>query len=147
MENYDQAGAGTPVNSTIDGLPIGALHWHDQTVPPSSYTSLLLAYQADVIASAITSAPVIAGDFRLSQNYPNPFNPSTQIDFTLPAEFSVDLKVFNILGQEVAAVAHGLFTPGRHTVTFNAAALASGVYIYRITAGGYTSTKDMLLLK
>jgi hypothetical protein len=95
----------------------------------------------------VTETPGAALTFTLNQNYPNPFNPSTQIEFILPGELKVDLKVYNILGQEVATLLNETLTPGRHSVTFNAGNLASGVYIYRINAGGYTSAKSMLLLK
>jgi hypothetical protein len=85
--------------------------------------------------------------FALSQNYPNPFNPSTKIEFSLPNASSVDLKVFNVLGQEVATLAHGLFTAGSHAVTFDASRLSTGVYLYKLTAGSFVSTKKMLLVK
>jgi hypothetical protein len=143
IENYAQSGNGTPVLSTIDNLPIGALLWDDQTVPAFSFTQIMAAYFIEGVAEA----PGVAPSFTLKQNYPNPFNPSTQIDFDLPKAQNVDLKVYNILGQEVATLVHEPLTSGRHSVTFTAGNLASGVYIYRITAGDYKSAKNMLLLK
>ena len=85
--------------------------------------------------------------FSLSQNYPNPFNPSTKISFALPKAGDVKLVVFDLLGREVATVVNEFKTAGNHTVDFNAASLASGVYFYRIEAGDFTATKKMLLLK
>ena len=85
--------------------------------------------------------------YALSQNYPNPFNPSTKIDFTIPASSQVELKVFNVLGQEVASLVNGTLTAGSHTVTFDASKLASGVYLYKISAGSFVSTRKMVLLK
>ncbi|HXX65216.1 MAG TPA: T9SS type A sorting domain-containing protein, partial [Bacteroidota bacterium] len=85
--------------------------------------------------------------FELSQNYPNPFNPTTRISFTIPATAMVQLKVYNVLGQEVATLVNETMTNGSHTVTFDASKLASGVYLYKITAGNFVSTKKMVLLK
>ena len=145
IENYAQSGAATPLNSAIDGVPIGALHWSDQTVPAASFEQMMATYLRRV--RGIVEAPGVVESFTLNQNYPNPFNPSTQINFNLPKELNVDLKVYNILGQEVATLLHERLTSGRHRVTFNAGNLASGVYVYRIIAGDYTSVKNMLLLK
>jgi hypothetical protein len=72
--------------------------------------------------------------FQLKQNYPNPFNPSTTIEFSVPEESSVDLKVYNILGVEVASLASGTYSPGDHKVNFNGENLASGIYLAKITA-------------
>ncbi len=146
IENYAQTGAATPVNSAIDGLPIGALHWDDQTVPASSFTQIITTYW-NLVPDAIVDGRGVASFFTLNQNYPNPFNPSTQIEFNLPGALKVDLKVYNILGEEVATLVHETLTSGRHGVTFNAGKLATGVYIYRIIAGDHTSAKSMLLLK
>ncbi len=91
------------------------------------------------------SAPA---DFALAQNYPNPFNPSTKINFSLPASASVNLKIYNMLGQEVVSLINGeSFDAGSHTVNFNASQLASGTYIYTISAGDFTASRKMTLLK
>ncbi len=86
--------------------------------------------------------------FTLTQNYPNPFNPTTQIEFGLPQAGYVELKVYNLLGQQVATLVDKKLQPGTHKVEFAASQLASGVYIYRIDVGEkFTSIKKMLLIK
>lgn len=85
--------------------------------------------------------------FALTQNYPNPFNPSTNISFTLPEPSDISLKVFNMLGQEVADLLSGKKQAGRHAISFDASGLSSGIYIYRLEAGSYTQTRKMLLIK
>ncbi len=85
--------------------------------------------------------------YNLSQNYPNPFNPSTTIKYELPNNGFVSLKVYNILGREVASLINKNQNAGAYTINFNASNLASGIYYYRIHAGNYTQTKKMILLK
>jgi hypothetical protein len=89
----------------------------------------------------------IPSEFQLSQNYPNPFNPTTSIQFALPNSQHVTLKVYDILGREEATLIDGTFPVGRYTATWNASAASSGTYFYRLTAGSFTLTKRMLLLK
>ncbi|MFQ5639491.1 MAG: T9SS type A sorting domain-containing protein [bacterium] len=85
--------------------------------------------------------------FVLRQNYPNPFNPSTTIEFALAKRSAVQLKVFDIVGREVATLVDEAMTPGRYKVAFEPIDLSSGVYFYRITAGEFMQTKRLLLLK
>jgi len=85
--------------------------------------------------------------FALDQNYPNPFNPSTTISFSLPHASDVSLKVFNLLGEEVATLVNGNQAAGPHEVQFNAAGLASGVYFYKIVSGDFSQVKKMVLMK
>ena len=101
------------------------------------------------------AAPTAVGDenaiparFALDQNYPNPFNPSTSVRFTLPHAAKVDLVIFTMLGQRVAAPVSGtMFEAGSHTVRFDARGLATGIYLYRLTAGNYTETRKMALVR
>jgi hypothetical protein len=86
-------------------------------------------------------------EFSLSQNYPNPFNPSTSIKFGLPTASNVSLKVYNILGEEVASLVNKAMPAGYNTVTFDASKLGTGVYIYRIQAGNFVQVKKMMLVK
>jgi hypothetical protein len=90
---------------------------------------------------------LVPTDYSLSQNYPNPFNPSTTINFGLPNASSVSLKVYNILGEEVANLVNKVMPAGYHTVVFDASKLASGLYIYRIEAGSFVQVKKMMMLK
>ncbi len=85
--------------------------------------------------------------FVLEQNSPNPFNPSTTILYGLPHASSVQLTVFNTLGQMVAQLVNGEMNTGYHEVEFDAAGLSSGIYLYRMQAGDFVSTRTMLVVK
>jgi hypothetical protein len=85
--------------------------------------------------------------FNLGQNYPNPFNPSTTITYSLPVPSHVVLTVFNALGQQVAVLVQGEADAGHHDVTFDASGLSTGVYFCRMSAGGYSSTKKLMLTR
>ncbi|MCR4280018.1 MAG: T9SS type A sorting domain-containing protein [Candidatus Komeilibacteria bacterium] len=89
----------------------------------------------------------IVGDYGLSQNYPNPFNPNTVIEYSLPVETTVDLAVYNIIGQKVKTLQQGIIPAGFHKVEFGGNDLSSGVYIYRLKAGEYIQTRKMILNK
>jgi len=89
----------------------------------------------------------IPNEFRLEQNYPNPFNPSTSINYHLPSNTFVVLKVFDILGREVDTLVNRLQDAGNYSVQFNASNLPSGLYFYRLDTETYHSTKKLLLLK
>jgi hypothetical protein len=83
----------------------------------------------------------------LYQNYPNPFNPSTTISYQLAARNHVTLKVFDMLGREVAVLVNRIEEPGDKSVMFDASRLPSGMYFYRLSAGSFVQTKKLLLLK
>jgi len=89
----------------------------------------------------------IPGAFALEQNYPNPFNPSTTISYTIPQSGRVGLKVYSVLGSEVATLHDGYQVAGTHSIEFNATELPSGTYFYRLTADGRSQTKKLVLLK
>lgn len=85
--------------------------------------------------------------FGLEQNYPNPFNPSTTIAYQLPVASDVSLKVYDVLGREVATLVNARQEAGRYQIPFNASNLASGIYLYRLQAGGFAQTMKMKILK
>ena len=85
--------------------------------------------------------------YSLEQNYPNPFNPSTIITYKLPIKSLVSLKIYDILGDEVGTMVDKVQNAGSHEVIFNASGLASGVYIYKLTAGNFIDEKKLVLMK
>ena len=91
----------------------------------------------------------ITTEYTLNQNYPNPFNPSTTIRYALPREARgvVTLKIFNVQGQELATLVHEKQVAGEHAISWNAAGLPSGVYLYRLQAGDWVETRKMILAK
>ena len=98
--------------------------------------------------SGIAEVSVVGPNkYTLYQNYPNPFNPSTTIDYYLPKEGKVVLKVYNILSQEVATLVNENQAAGRHSISFDASKLPGGVYLYKIQAGSFSQVKKMILFK
>lgn len=85
--------------------------------------------------------------FVLAQNFPNPFNPETKINFSLPQSGKASLKIYDMLGREVAELVNGALEKGTHTVSVNGRNLSSGVYIYRLQSGSFTESKKMMLIK
>lgn len=88
-----------------------------------------------------------AESYKLEQNYPNPFNPSTSINFSIPKSGFATLKVYDILGKEVATLVNGNLNAGSYSAEFNASNLTSGVYFYKLETEGFTSVKKMSLVK
>jgi hypothetical protein len=106
-----------------------------------------IIYRAlDYSASGVENEAV-ARAYALEQNYPNPFNPSTKISYTIGRSSIVTLKVYNIIGQEVATLVNGLQQAGSHSVVFDASKLTTGVYMYKIQAGDFVDVKKMVLMK
>lgn len=101
----------------------------------------------DIVTTSVDDKGTLVSNFELAQNYPNPFNPSTKISYTLAERSSVTLKVYDVLGKEVANLVNTTQEAGSHTVNFDASNLASGLYIYTLNAGNFTSSKKMMLLK
>jgi hypothetical protein len=89
----------------------------------------------------------IADGFALKQNYPNPFNPSTKISFNLPNNSFTKLTVYDIMGREITKLVNGQLTAGLHSIEFNASALPSGVYYYKLEASGFNDVRKMMLIK
>jgi serine protease len=149
-----------PYRSTNNGT-----NWTSQTLYPFSGSIYHLAMYDTTVGWLVTSngeilkyrpqgttaveppgmnAPL---KYALEQNYPNPFNPTTTIRYEIRDAGNVQLKVYDVLGREVAELVNERQDAGSHRVNFNAARLASGVYFYRLSAGGFTETRRMLLMK
>jgi hypothetical protein len=102
--------------------------------------------------TGVESFDALPKEFAMDQNYPNPFNPSTSIKFALPKDADVQLKVYDLLGREVRTLVNSDVKAGRHEVVWDGrnelgTQVASGVYLYRITAGSFVSTMKMMMLK
>ena len=138
----------------VDGFGSSALQHHytftDKNLTPGNYQYRLkqIDYDGSYHYSNIASAQVIGlNQFLLYQNYPNPFNPTTMIDYYIPVSGNVQLKIYNILSQEVAAIVNGYQVAGKHSIVFDAGKLTSGIYFYKLQAGNNVQIKKMILLK
>ena len=109
-------------------------------------TNKISIYYSDIVNVSNENNSGISS-FSLSQNYPNPFNPTTIIKYEIPKASFVKIKVFDILGKEVATLVNGIQEAGNHKVQFNSSNLSSGIYFYRLTSGNFTQIKKMILLK
>ena len=103
--------------------------------------------QSEVVTSVDENGNTIITNYELFQNYPNPFNPSTVIRYNLPEPGLVNIKIFDVLGNEITTLLNDEKNAGSHTVEFNAGNFASGVYFYKISSGSFVSIKKMMLLK
>jgi hypothetical protein len=86
-------------------------------------------------------------NYKLSQNYPNPFNPMTQIDYSVTQKGNVSLKVYNLLGEEVAILYNGMQQPGNYSARFDGSKLSSGMYLYQLKTNSFVEMKKLMLLK
>ena len=134
-----------------NGFPVGDLNWFParkaEWEAQKDAEHAKLDYMLYNGTLAVQEGGALPEAFALDQNYPNPFNPSTTIAFSLPRASDVSLKVFNLLGQEVATLINGHRTAGSHEVKFNAAGLSSGVYFYKLVSGDFTQVKKMSLVR
>jgi hypothetical protein len=135
--------------TTINGvlhLKAGAF---DNTIPFTLGPNGSISHEGGtlVVTGVKTTDATVPHRFFVDQNYPNPFNPTTNIQYGVPKRAFVTVKVFNLLGQEVAALFNGIREAGTYTLTLNASSLSSGVYLYRVQAGNAVETKRMVLLK
>ncbi|MFA7361757.1 MAG: T9SS type A sorting domain-containing protein, partial [Candidatus Kapaibacterium sp.] len=100
-----------------------------------------------IITGVTQNGNTVPTEYALSQNYPNPFNPTTKINFALPKSGLVTMKVYDILGKEVATLVNEVRNAGSYTLDFNASNLTSGTYFYRLESNGFVGTKKMMLVK
>ena len=118
------------------------------------YRFVIADFDLSLIQLVVWSADGVEGNdryvpygFSLEQNYPNPFNPSTSISFNIPESYDVSVDVYDLAGAKVATVYNGMMEAGNHNMTFDASDLASGTYVYKLTAGEFSVSKKMTLVK
>ncbi len=129
-----------------DGLGGVVASWTEHLWTSTEFSIAAQRFFDPIPVSAEESLPV-PSEFALAQNYPNPFNPETVIEFSLPSPAEAKLIVYDITGREVATLVRGPLAAGAHQTRFDAAAFASGVYFYRLTAGEFVQARKMVLVK
>lgn len=143
----------------MGGFPLGDLYhwfpdkysqWKSQEGTENARISTWLGTGADpgsVVDVKERAGNTTPGSFALGQNFPNPFNPATTIRYELPRASHVTLTLYDLLGREIAALVNGVEQPGYKSVEWNAAGVASGMYLYRLKAGGFAQTRKLLVLR
>jgi hypothetical protein len=148
---YDPANGNSISSCTLTSMP-ASYEWtmsytNGMFFLTESTESTWYVWTIDDGAVSVTQNEPIPIEFSLEQNYPNPFNPSTKIKFSIPQGEYVSLRVFDILGNEIATLVNEKREPGTYEVTFDAANLTSGVYVYKLDAGDFVQTKKLVLMK
>jgi hypothetical protein len=164
VANSDLKGTATVANWTSFNIPISPYTTADSAqvglctfnyiwgiAPTGPYGNSILYVDNLSFDNLITSVPLSSSElpskFNLAQNYPNPFNPSTTISFSLPSKSFVSLKIFDVVGREVATLVSQELSAGNYKQQWNANGMPSGVYFYRLQSGSFTETKKLILLK
>ncbi len=132
---------GNVFDMTVSDGMVYILFENGSTSSYSYNNSIISSVDVDELENELPSS------FSLDQNYPNPFNPTTSIRFTLPATQNLNLVVFDMLGRRVATLVNGPLTAGQHQITFQASALPSGMYLYRLSTPNGSISQKMILLK
>jgi hypothetical protein len=102
---------------------------------------------SDLLTWVSSSGSTIPQELTLHQNYPNPFNPTTVVSYQLSTASHVDLRIYDVLGREVAVLVNQEKTAGKYTATWNATSMPSGVYFYKLTTGVFSQMRQMVLTK
>jgi len=138
----------TDTTKTVTGLSVNTTYyWRVRAGNAGSWGPYSDARELTITVVGVDDERGLPTEFALEQNYPNPFNPATRIEFALPRESRVTLEVFNLLGGRVALLLDEPRAAGYHTVTFDAADLPSGLYLYKLVAGQQVFTRKMMLVK
>ncbi len=143
---YRTSNAGTSwqLDTTIQGEA------YDLECTPSSVIVTVIGglhYIKSITVGVHNNGTTVPTLYSLGQNYPNPFNPTTKINFSIPKSGMVKLSVFDMTGKEVAVLFNDALSAGNFTADFNASALTSGIYFYRLQSGTFVETKKMALVK
>jgi hypothetical protein len=127
-------------NRTVESFQL----WNETYNYWENYYRYLYGY---ILITDVEDESVTASDFNLSQNYPNPFNPTTNFEFRIADFEFVSLKVYDVLGNEMAILVNEDKPAGTYQITFDASELSSGVYFYKLQTGTFVETKKMILLR
>jgi hypothetical protein len=138
--------------AAMGGFPLGDLNWFPDKLPAwqaqrDKEWETINNWLNNGITGVKERGGPVPGDYSLAQNYPNPFNPTTQIEYSVPRNGHVSLKLYNSFGQEVATIFEGVQNAGNYVATFDATGLASGVYLYRLQSGNISITKKLVLTR
>jgi len=147
VQGWEQVGYAAGFGTTTEPK---AYSFIDSKLETGSYTYRLKQIDFDgtfEYSNEINVEVEIPLQYALEQNYPNPFNPSTKINYSIPEDGFVKLAVYNLLGEEVAAIVNAFQKADRYEVNFNASGLSSGVYVYKIESANYTASKKLVLMK
>ncbi|MDR3627319.1 MAG: T9SS type A sorting domain-containing protein [Ignavibacteriaceae bacterium] len=138
-------------NKTFAGYVYGGIEAIANNPPDGGTHATNKIFKVFITPGSVTgvqpSNSSVPGTFTLFQNYPNPFNPTTRIAYELPKQVNVSLKIYDIMGREVATLVNGEKAKGRYEVEFNGSTLASGVYFYKLQAGNFSQARKFVLLK
>ncbi|MFH1195050.1 MAG: T9SS type A sorting domain-containing protein [bacterium] len=148
-QNWNYAGV---YNNHEVGIWYTGSNWsvynEDMTdLPENAAFNIHIAEPGDPVTSVEEAETTIPTTFNLEQNYPNPFNPTTVISYQLSVTSNVELKIYDILGREMATLVNEIKSPGHYEVNFNGDDLSSGIYFYKIQAGEFSAVRKMMLLK
>ncbi len=125
-----------------------SLDYHAHSLTTESKEEWFVRIKLNNVTTGVEQTGIqIPADYSLSQNYPNPFNPLTMISYQLPINSNVSLKVYNILGQDIATLVNETLTPGVYNTDFDASNLVPGLYFYSITSGNQTKTLPMMIAR
>jgi hypothetical protein len=152
--NTSYTTATTVLGTTMSGMEITEYHdlstacaYTGFTTPGAQTARANTRFTFSLVGVNPAINNLVPDKYSLTQNYPNPFNPVTRINFAIPKQGMVNLKVYDILGREVRALVSEVKSPGYYSVDFNGADLSSGVYFYRLESNGFTDIKKMMLIK
>ncbi len=147
IQTIEMNGVTYPLTVRVEGMDIRLMDETGKTVNVNLKDGEDIVISDATINKLMVSGELTPSVYALEQNYPNPFNPSTKISYTVPEDGFVKLAVYNMLGEEVATLVNSFQKANRYEVNFNASGLSSGIYVYKLEAANYTSTRKLVLMK
>jgi hypothetical protein len=147
IKTIELSGVSYPLTIRVENADIRLMDESGKMINSNLSSGEEIVITESTIQKLVVSSELIPSEFSLKQNYPNPFNSNTTIIFAVPKETLINLSVFNILGEKIIELKNEIMKPGTYEVNFDASALASGMYLYKLQAGSFSSIKKMVLMK